>query len=172
MSKHSKATRLHTIGAPVRGKGVIVESEHDPYRSQAKPPEPTMCPQCQAFFHQGRWQWLAAPPHGRAHETLCPACQRVRDRFPAGYVTLEGEFFRAHRDELMQRVKSRAEQARAEHPLQRLMDIEEHDGAVVITTTDTHLARGIGEALQDAYRGELTFRYEQSQELLRVHWKR
>jgi len=172
MSKHSKATRFHPIGAPIRGQGVIVEREHDPYRAKDKPAEPTLCPQCQALFHEGRWQWLASPPHGRAHEELCPACRRVRDKFPAGYVTLEGEFFRAHRTELMELVKHRAERAQAEHPLQRVMGIDDQDGAVLVTTTDTHLARGIGEALHAAYRGELKFRYEQGQERLRVHWKR
>jgi hypothetical protein len=170
MSKHSKATRFHSIGAPVRGKGVIVEREHDPYRAKAKPAEPTACPECHAVFHAGRWQWLETPAH--AHEALCPACQRLRDRFPAGYVTLGGDFLRDHRDEVMELVKYRAEHARAEHPLQRLMEIQEQPGAEQITTTDTHLARGIGEALHDAYRGELKFHYEHGQELLRVHWTR
>jgi len=171
MSKQAKATRFHPIGAPVRGKGVFVESEHDPYRARSKPPEPTVCPQCRVFFHAGRWQWLASPPHGHAHQELCPACRRARDRYPAGYVTLDGDFFREHR-EILARVKHRADQARTEHPLQRVMAIQDQDSGVLITTTDTHLARGIGEALQDAYRGALRFRYEEGQERLRVHWTR
>ncbi len=171
MSKHSKATRFHTLGAPVRGEGVIVESEHDPYRAKSKPPEPTVCPECRAVFHGGRWQWLVSP--AQAHEELCPACRRVRDRFPAGYVTLEGDFFREHREELMRLVSERVEHAKAEHPLERLMAIDDaQDGSVVITTTETHLARGIGEALHHAYHGDLTVHYDLGQELLRVHWKR
>jgi NMD protein affecting ribosome stability and mRNA decay len=173
MSRHSKATRLHSIGAPVRGKGVIVEQEHDPYRAQAKPPEPALCPHCGVFFHEGRWQWLAMPPDGRAHEALCPACRRMRDHYPAGYLTLEGDFLQAHLDEVTALLKHRAERVQKEHPLQRVMATEaQPDGSVLITTTDTHLARGLGEALQDAYRGTLTFRYEEGQQRLRVHWKR
>jgi NMD protein affecting ribosome stability and mRNA decay len=170
VSKHSKSTRFHTIGAPVRGAGIIVERVHDAYRSDHKPPEPTVCPQCQATYHAGRWQWTAPP--AVAHEELCPACRRIRDEFPAGYVTIEGEFFGQHRDELMQLVKHRAEHAKAEHPLQRIMTTDDTADGVLITTTDTHLARGLGEALHHAHQGELKFHYEDAQNLLRVHWKR
>ncbi|WP_372526286.1 BCAM0308 family protein [Piscinibacter sp.] len=170
MSKHSKATRFHTIGAPVRGAGVIVEREHDAYQSDHKPTEPTVCPQCRAAFHEGRWQWIASPAGSR--EELCPACKRIRDKFPAGFVTLEGDFFAQHRDELMKLVNNRAERAKAEHPLQRIMAIEDTAGGALITTTDIHLARGIGEALHHAHQGELKFHYEQGQTLLRVHWNR
>ena len=170
MSKHAKPTSAHTFGAPTRGARVMVEREHDPYKAKAKLGEPTVCPQCRAAFVDGRWQWADAAPG--AQEALCPACRRVRDKFPAGYVTLEGEFLAAHRDELLQLVKHRAEQAKAEHPLERVMDIEDQDGALQVTTTDIHLARGIGEALHNAYRGELQFHYNKAQDLLRVHWRR
>jgi NMD protein affecting ribosome stability and mRNA decay len=170
MSHHAKGTRLHPIGAPLRGRGVMVEREHDAYRERLKLAEPALCPECRAVFQEGRWQWKAAP--AGAYEHLCPACRRIRDHFPAGFVTLEGEFFRAHRQELMQCVQAHADHARAEHPLQRLMDIEERGEGVLITTTETHLARGIGEALHHAYRGELRFNHERGQTLLRVHWRR
>lgn len=172
MSKHAKATRFHTLGAPVRGEGVIVEHEHDPYRARSKPAEPTVCPECRAVFHEGRWQWAASAPGAVAHEELCPACRRARDRFPAGFVTLEGDFLREHLEEVKQRVNHCAERARAEHPLQRLMSMDERDGALEIATTDTHLARAIGEALHAAYRGVLDFHHEEGQALLRVHWRR
>lgn len=170
MSSQSKSTRFHTIGAPVRGAGVIVEREHDAYRADHKPPEPTVCPQCAATYHAGRWQWTAAP--AGAHEEMCPACRRIHDEFPAGYVTLDGAYFREHRDELMQLLDHRAEHAKAEHPLQRVMAIEDTADGVVITTTDTHLARGLGEALHHAHQGELKLRYEDAQNLVRVHWTR
>lgn len=170
MSHRAKGTREHTIGAPVRGAGVITESQHDPYRSRHKPAEPTVCPECRAVFHEGRWQWTAAMPG--AHEELCPACRRIRDRFPAGFVTLEGGFLQDHRAEVMDRVRSHAERVKSEHPLERIMDTEEVEGGVRITTTDLHLARGIGEALESAYRGKLEFHYEPGQYLVRVHWQR
>ncbi len=170
MSKRSKSTRQHTFGAPVPGTGVIEERRHDAYRADHKLPEPAACPQCHASYHAGRWQWTAAP--AGAHEALCPACRRIRDEFPAGYLTIEGEFFRAHRDELMRLVEHHAEHVKAEHPLQRVMAIDETADGVLVTTTDTHLARGLGEALHHAHQGELKFHYEDAQDLLRVHWKR
>ncbi|MGZ3252878.1 MAG: BCAM0308 family protein, partial [Burkholderiaceae bacterium] len=61
---------------------------------------------------------------------------------------------------------------KAEHSLQRIMDIEEHADKLMITTTDIHLARGIGEALEHAYRGTLDFNYTDAEYLLRVSWQR
>ena len=52
------------------------------------------------------------------------------------------------------------------------MAIEDEDGTVVITTTDIHLPRRIGEALFDAYEGELDFHYEEEAYSIRVSWRR
>ena len=170
MSRHAKGTRQHTIGTPVRGAGVITEREHDPYADRGKPPEPAVCPGCGATVHEGRWQWKPAPPDAPEH--LCPACRRERDHFPAGVVQLGGEFFAAHRDEVMQRVQSHAHHAREEHPLQRILKLDVRGDSAEVTTTDAHLARGIGQALHDAYRGELHLRHEPGQAFVRVSWTR
>lgn len=61
---------------------------------------------------------------------------------------------------------------RAEHPLKRIMAIEQQKDSVLVTTTDIHLARGIGEALRHAYQGELDLKYNADEHLLRVHWSR
>lgn len=163
MSRHSKPAGFH----PVRHDRLIQEREHDTYKSRHKPPEPTVCPDCGAVFHHGRWQWGTAPAQG--HEELCPACHRIRDGFPAGFVFVSGAFFAQHRDELLQLVRNVGERAKAEHPLERIMAIEDDDGGVMVTTTDIHLARGVGEALHHAYHGELEFHYNDEEKLLRVH---
>lgn len=146
------------------------ERVSDPYRTRGKWPEPTACPGCGAIFHHGRWQWGPAP--GGAAQHLCPACQRVRDRVPAGQLTLSGEFFRAHREEIMHLVRNAEAKARAEHPLERLMDIREEAGETVVTFTDAHLVHGIGEALRHAYQGSLDAHYTDEGDLLRVAWRR
>ncbi len=169
MSKHSKATRFHPIGAPVRHDHVIHEREHDSYKSKGKLPEPTACPVCRAVFHQGRWQWAEVPAD--AHHQICPACQRIQDKFPAGFVALEGEYLKLHRNELLQIIGHIGERAQQEHPLERIMGIEEENGGMLVTTTDIHLARGIGEALHHAHHGELEFHYNDEENLLRVNWK-
>jgi len=146
------------------------ELVHDPYQALRKPAEPTRCPDCGAVFSGGRWSWGAAPEG--AHEMACPACRRVHDRFPAGYVELQGEFLAGHRDEVLQLARHHEAKEKAEHPLERIMDVEEIAGGLRITTTDVHLARDIGEALHSAYKGELAYHYNKDENLLRVHWAR
>ena len=43
---------------------------------------------------------------------------------------------------------------------------------LLVTTTDPHLARRIGEALHHAYKGELDYHYNKEEKLLRVVWRR
>lgn len=149
--------------------GIFQEHVHDAYKSSAKLPEPTVCPQCSAVFHQGRWQWRQAP--AGAYSETCPACHRIHDHYPAGFLTLQGEFFHAHRDEVMSLVRNVEKHQRTEHPLKRIMEVEDKKGGgVLLTTTDSHLVRGMGEALHRAYQGELKFHYNQEENLLRVSW--
>jgi len=144
--------------------------KEDPYHSVAKPPEPTVCPTCKAIFSEGRWTWGRAP--SEAAEMNCPACQRIQDDFPAGYVTIKGEFFKEHRDEIIAVITSKEDREKAEHPLQRIMAIEDVREGLQVKTTDSHLARGIGEALYDAYKGDLKLRYSRDENLLRATWRR
>jgi uncharacterized C2H2 Zn-finger protein len=153
-----------------RRDSMFEERVHDAYRARHKLPEPTVCPHCGAVFHEGRWQWLQAPTD--AHQESCPACLRIHDHFPAGFVTLQGEFFLAHREEILHLAQNVEKHERTEHPLKRIMKIEEKDGETLLTTTDIHLARGIGEAIHNAYQGELEFHYNPGEYLLRVGWTR
>ena len=145
-------------------------NDEDPYRRTAKPVEPTVCPNCQAIFEGGRWQWGEVPEE--ANEDLCPACRRIQDEFPAGYVTIKGEFLKEHRDEIVALINAQEKREKAEHPLQRIMSIDDIRDGLQVTTTDSHLARGIGQALHDAYKGDLKLRYSRDENLLRATWKR
>ncbi|MDH4217055.1 MAG: BCAM0308 family protein [Gallionella sp.] len=151
-----------------RHDNLFKERVHDAYKARGKLKEPTVCDKCGAVFHQGRWQWITSP--GNAHKTTCPACHRIHDNFPAGFLTLKGEFYQTHRAEIMHLVRNHEKRERLEHPLHRIMDVEDKDSATLVTTTDIHLARGLGEALHHAYQGELDFHYNPEQNLLRVSW--
>ena len=142
----------------------------DPYRTTAKPPGPALCPKCDAVFAEGRWTWDSPPED--PHEQVCPACQRIHDRFPAGYVTVKGKFLAEHRDEIVALIKSKEEVEKADNPLQRIMAIEDVSEGMQVMTTHSLLARGIGEALQEAYAGDLKLRYSRDENLLRATWKR
>ncbi len=149
---------------------LIREHAHDTYKAKRKLPEPTVCPKCGAVFHEGRWTWAAKP--SSAHETLCPACERVRDRYPAGYVTLHGKFLQHHRDELLGLIHNIEAREAAEHPLKRIISTEDKDNAILITTTDIHLARTIGDALHHAYEGKLDYQYAEESNILHLSWER
>ena len=70
---------------------LLHEHIHDTYKTSHKLSEPTVCPDCGAVFHEGRWQWITPAPKG-AHQTSCPACHRTRDNYPAGVITLSGGY--------------------------------------------------------------------------------
>ena len=155
---------------PVRRDQLRQERVHDTYKLQQKLPEPAVCMDCGAVYHAGRWQWTARPTG--AHEVVCAACHRIRDRFPAGFVEVGGSFFAEHKAEFLSLLRRHEEKEKAEHPLARIMAIEDNAAGVLVTTTDIHLARDLGEALHHAYQGDLEFHYNTAENLLRVHWRR
>jgi len=115
---------------------------------------------------------MAEPPE-HAHPHLCPACQRVRDRVPAAFLTIRGSILESHKDEILRLIRNYEKHEQAEHPLKRIMDIKQQEDALVITFTDAHLARGIGEALDHAHKGsELDYQYSKDDIMLRVTWTR
>lgn len=146
------------------------EPHNDSYRSAGKLAEPSRCPRCGAAYNKGRWTWGAAATDA-AIET-CPACRRIEDNFPGGYVTLKGRFFDAHRDEILNVVSAREARARSEHPMQRIIGVETLSSGVRVTTTDAHLARGIAVAIHEAFKGDLDVRFSKDENLVRAVWSR
>lgn len=145
------------------------DRRHDPYEPRGKLAEPTVCRECGAVFLKGRWQWSASPVESaRAH---CAACRRIADRMPAGCVILEGEFFAAHHDEVLQLARNEAGHEEAEHPQNRLMYVEDAIGRTTVACTDIHLPQRIGKALQRAYKGDLSIRFGEDEYSVRVVWR-
>ena len=145
---------------------------HDPYKAKGKLEEPSACRQCKAVYHKGRWTWGSVPSD--SHYVVCPACERIQDGVPGGVLLLTGEFVTKHRDQVLGLARNEEARVKAEHPLARIIKIEDQAKApegVVITTTDPHLARRIGEALHHAHQGTFTCRYEENEDLLRANWE-
>ena len=160
-----KAQPPSVLFRPINREQLFAERRHDTYKLERKPPEPARCPDCGAVFRAGRWQWGEAAAD--AAELVCSACHRIRDRFPAGYLYLEGSFVSTHREEILSVMRKHEQRA-----MERIMEIADDEAGLRVTTTDIHLARDIGEALHRAYRGELEFHYNEAENLLRVHWLR
>lgn len=146
------------------------ERNEDAYQSRGKYPEPSVCTGCGAVFHKGRWQW--ATPDDGAHKHLCPACQRIHDRVPAGIVKLSGSFFVDHQQEIMSLVHNTEAKEKHEHPLQRIMSINFGNNGVEIALTDFHLTQAIGKAVHHAYKGELDSRFVDKDGVMHVSWTR
>jgi hypothetical protein len=153
---------------PLQHEQRMVPTE-DSYRLDAKLPDPSRCPDCLATYRNGRWTWKKAPADASVHR--CPACQRIHDRFPAGYVALRGRFKPEEREELIRLVRAREEHARSEHPLQRIIDIETVAAGLLVTTTDAHLARAIAHAVREARQGTLEMTYSREENLVRATWR-
>jgi NMD protein affecting ribosome stability and mRNA decay len=169
--RHSTPTPDTPPGSVTRDRDRVFDDvRHDPYQAKGKYREPTVCSTCRAVFHRGRWAWGEAP--AQAHHAVCPACARIRDHLPAGVVTLSGAFFNAHRVELLQLAHNTVERERSGHPLHRIMNVAETAAETVITTCDVHSARRIGEALRNAYDGDLDMRFGEDEYSVRVNWKR
>lgn len=163
-------------GAPrTRRTAGHAQDDHvvDTYKLRKKLPEPTRCPACGAIYHDGRWQWPRLPTVTEAHEEYCTACQRINDKYPAGITTLTGPVIDRQRSEILSLVRNVEEAEKSEHPLNRIMAIEDKDGGqIVITTTDIHLPRRIGEAIHRAFHGDLQIHYDEAEYFVRVDWRR
>jgi hypothetical protein len=157
-------------GSAGRKDRLIQEKLHNVYREGDKSLEPTVCTECGALYMNGRWSWEKPPEPTK--ETVCPACRRIADRFPAGHIELKGSFFSEHRPEVLNLVRNVESREKAERPLERIMSIDDEEDHTLVTTTGIHIARRIGEALARAYKGDLSFQYANAEKRIRVFWQR
>ncbi len=149
---------------------LVQEERHDTYREWGKLPEPTVCTECGALFENGRWSWKK--PSAEARKAVCPACQRIADKFPEGFLEIKGEFFKKHREELLNLIHNEEESEKAEHPMERIIAIVDEGGLTLVTTTGIHMARRIGQALSAAYQGDFSLQYGDAEKSIRVYWSR
>jgi NMD protein affecting ribosome stability and mRNA decay len=168
MKSLQRSSQAQHSGRRIAGRA---QQDHilDPYQAQHKPEEPTACPKCGAVYHQGRWQWGPRPDD--AHAEPCPACRRIADALPAGVVTLHGAIVRQRKDELTGLARHVEAAEKSEHPLNRIIAIAETPEGLVISTTDIHLPRRLGEAVKRAFHGELVMHFDDAAYFARVDWR-
>lgn len=166
-------------GAPISGLAAYLfrpwnklkpfESE-PPVTAPVKDSPSVVCSHCGAVYREERWTW-EAKPHDSC-ETLCPACLRVRDRLPAAILTVRGDCLTEHKKEILKLIRDKVKKINKQHPLKRMMDMEDDETEAVFAFTDEQLTREIGNALHKTYDGVLDFQYSSDDRLLRVIWQR
>ena len=142
----------------------------DPYHTQQKLSEPSVCDGCGAVYRQARWQWAQRPEE--AHQVRCPACRRIAENFPAGIVSLHGAFAAQHKAEIVGLARNEEAAETGEHPLNRIIGVNETTDGLEIQTTDIHLPRRIGTAIKRAYDGEIAIQFDKAGYFVRVEWRR
>ncbi len=152
-------------------RGDVGHESKNPYYEGKKYKEPTICTNCRLVYQDGRWVNKEIPDDD-INEALCPACRRKRDKNPEGLVYLSGGYFKNHKDEIVHIAKNNEERARSKRPLQQIMWAEYKSDTLEIATTNEHLARRIGKAIQRAHDGELKIKSGQKERLVRVYWVR
>jgi NMD protein affecting ribosome stability and mRNA decay len=155
---------------PRRNKG-IKQQRHDVYKQKGKLSEGSICTTCGVVFSKGRWVWDYQGETSK--QITCPACQRIKDGYPAGFIELSGAFYNQNRDEIINLVRNVEGSHMTEHPMQRIISIHPgEEGGTVIETTGVHLARRIGDSISRAYQGEYSFTYADNYNRIRVQWAR
>jgi len=127
-----------------------------------------VCTGCGALYRAGRWSWRS--PTGGESSGLCDACRRLRDGDPAGVLRL-AKGFKVDRADLLRLARNIEARESAEHPIERLMDIEQVDGEFEITTTGLHLARCIASALKRRFHQHVGIEYTDEKGLIRLAWR-
>ena len=173
MGKHggrshaSKKPVEHIDHRPMReGKG----KTGDAYHAERKSSDAMVCKQCGVTSFGGKWSWKG-PPLADVREGLCPACQRIRDRYPAGFLELHG-LHPDEKEEVRNLVRNVETSEKAEHPLERLMEVRDEGEALIVTTTGMHLGRAIAGALGRRFRDRVSIDYPREDNRIRVTLRR
>jgi hypothetical protein len=103
---------------------------------------------------------------------VCPACKRIADNCPAGYIEIKGTFFEGHREELLNLIHSEERLEKGEHPMERIISIIHKNDNTLVTTTGVHIAQRIGKALSRACHGNLSVQYGEDEKSVMVYWSR
>ncbi len=154
-----------------------VDIQTDTYLPKGAPQKGVVCAGCHAVSAGKRWRldekaYAMHLRRGTATQLFCPACEKIRDGYPSGQVTLRGAYLAEHYEEILRIIVNEEKRARGLNPLHRIMSISEEDGRLEITTTDEKLAQRIGRELRKACGGTVSYGWSHNDKFLRVQWER
>jgi NMD protein affecting ribosome stability and mRNA decay len=154
-----------------------MDTAGDPYLLKMGNSEMAVCKRCHAIYHNKRWYLDEELYQKKAslkdtEKILCPACKKIKDKFPGGVVTLTGDFLHEHQEEIMNLVRNEEERAKGFNPLERIMEVTKIKKGMEITTTNEKLAQRIAKSLERAYQGSVEYKWSSGTKLLRADWER
>lgn len=134
------------------------------------PDQRTVCPKCGAFFDGYAWTWSL--PTSSAMQSTCPACRRLMEKRPAGRLILEGPMTSEQQHTINALLQRRADRELQTHPMERIMELRDQPGGIVVTTTSAMLARGLYVAVATTYKGTLQIYYDPQTDCLNMRWRK
>lgn len=148
--------------------------ERDMYLPRLDPKGVIQCSGCGAFHY--RRHWTLTPPPGfsgqiRSHLVFCPACRKIKDRFPGGELAMRG-VEAEHRGEIARILLNEESRAREKNPLERIMRMDAANGGWRVETTTEKLAQRLGRSIKKARGGKLVFKWGHNNKFVRVLWEK
>ena len=174
MSRYDEGKKTGTAKDKRFFQGGRVEDPYLPAEGQ----EASICTECNALYQNKRWffdEKLAQKLAGtdQVKQVVCPTCRKIKENYPEGYLTLSGGFFAERKHEVITLLKNEAAKVSSRSVLDRIIKMsEEGEDQLVITTTTEKLAQHLGRAIYRASKGELDFRWSETNPLVRVYWSR
>ena len=149
-------------------------AERDMYLPKRSPKGIIQCSGCGAFY--ARRHWTLNPPAGfkvpvHAHPVYCPACLKIRDRFPGGELHLL-RVEPKDRKEIARILRNEEERARTKNPLERIMRLHMENGGWKVETTTEKLAQRLGRSLCKARGGKINYKWGHNNKFVRVVWEK
>jgi NMD protein affecting ribosome stability and mRNA decay len=149
------------------------EDSYEPEEGQ----EAALCTQCHALYRGKRWSFDAAlyerlAGTDKVREVVCPTCRKIKDHFPEGILTLSGEFFAQHQEEIVRLLEKEAARVAGRSVADRIIRIVSEGDKLVVETTTEKMAQHLGRTIYKAYKGDLHFRWGEVERFVRVYWSR
>ncbi len=152
------------------------DPKQDPYVMFKAPKGPAMCRTCKAIYTNKRWyvdrdEARKLADASTTHKLLCPACQKIRDDYPEGVVTMKWSGLKDHEAEIRGLIANVEARAVSVNPLDQVMKIARRKKDLEVQTTNDRLAQRLGRALVRAYKGTADYKWAHRDMMVRVTWQ-
>jgi hypothetical protein len=105
---------------------------------------------------------------GRRAQSALSGMPPHRRTYAAGIVTIRGSLAVRCKDEIIALARHAEAAEKPGHPMNRIAAIEQSEEGLVITTTDIHLPRRIGEAIKEACHARLDIQFNAEEYFVRI----